>query len=96
MEFIAAMQFVSSVPGVIQPNGIQPVALTFTGVNSNMSCTINTDMADPITGLTGAVWLRLDDTLPSMAIPAAGVAVSENTASVVTATVEQVAPPTAV
>lgn len=96
MEFIRKLQVVSAYPGTLQSTGIQPAAITL-GDGSPFSVVVNTDMSDPLTVLVGtSVWVRIDDTDPGVSIPAPGVATSESTAPVITATVEQIAPPTAV
>lgn len=88
-EFITQLQFVSSTQGPLQPNGLQYTTLLFASLTSSVTISVNTTMGDPLVGLTGLSWLRIDDTNPNVSIPVLGAVVSENTAPVITATVEQ-------
>jgi hypothetical protein len=88
-EFITQLQFVSSTPGLLQANGLQPTTLIFNSTTSNVVVAVTTYAADPLCLLTGTSWLRIDDINPNVSIPALGAVVSENTAPVITATVEQ-------
>ena len=95
VEYITQLSFVSLTPGTLQPNGTQPATVLFASVDSPMTVSINTSMADPITSITGFAWLRVDDTNPNVIIPTLGVSASESTAPVTTVTVQQMDAPVA-
>jgi len=97
-EFIKAMQVASVVPGVLQSNGTQPSTVNLVAVdNTGFAVAITVDLADPFAqyAVGTPLWLRLDDTQPGMTVPPLGGSVSENTALVITATVENVDAPAA-
>ena len=95
-EFIRALQVVSVNFGPLQSNGLQPAAVVL-GDTSTFTVVINTDASDPVSqyAVGTPLWVRVDDTNPGVAIPPPAAAVSESTAPVITATVEQFDPPTA-
>ncbi|RQQ54299.1 hypothetical protein [Burkholderia stagnalis] len=96
-EFVKQMQVVSLTPGVLQFNGIQPATIALVAADGTCSMTFTTNMADPLSQYAAGtmLWVRIDDTQPSMSIPLVGQPASENTAAVVTATVENVGAPQA-
>lgn len=96
-EFVKQMQVASITPGVLQFNGIQPAAIALMAVDGTCSMTFTTNMADPLAqyAVGTALWVRIDDTQPTMTIPPVGAPASESTASVITATVENVGAPQA-
>ncbi|HHX4053952.1 MAG: hypothetical protein ACN6QT_36425 [Burkholderia contaminans] len=96
-EFVKQMQVASLTPGALQFNGIQPAVVALQAVDGTCSMTFTTNMADPLAqyAVGTTLWVRIDDSQPSMAIPTVGQPASENTASVVTATVENIGAPQA-
>lgn len=97
MEFIRKLSVQGVAPGALQSNGIQPATVTL-GDNSTFSVAIATDLSDPLAqyAVGTPIWVRFDDTDPGVAIPVIGTSVSESTAPVITATVAQPDPNTAV
>lgn len=97
-EFIKAVQVTSITPGPLQSNGTQPCAVLLTAVDgTGFSATIMSNASDAISqyAVGTPMWIRIDDTQPTMSIPAVGAPTSESTASVVTATVENMDAPLA-
>ena len=97
-EFVKAMQVASVVPGVLQSNGTQPSTVNLIAVDgTGFAAAITVDLADALAqyAVGTPMWLRLDDTQPVMTMPPLGGAASENTAAVITATVENVDAPAA-
>ncbi|KVT62178.1 hypothetical protein WK54_07665 [Burkholderia ubonensis] len=96
-ECMKQMQIVSVTPGTLQFNGIQPATIALGAVDGTCSMTVTTNMADPLSQYTvgTTLWVRIDDTQPSMSIPAVGQPASESTAAVITATVENIGAPQA-
>ncbi|WP_321921712.1 hypothetical protein [Burkholderia sp. BCC1998] len=91
------MQVASITPGVLQFNGIQPAVIALAAVDGTCSMTFTTNMADPLSqyAVGAMLWVRIDDTQPSMSTPPVGQPASENTAAVITATVENIGAPQA-
>lgn len=96
-EFVKQMQVASLTPGVLQFNGIQPATVALQAMDGTCSMTFTTNMADPLTqyAVGTTLWVRIDDTQPSMTTPAVGQPASESTAAVTTATVENIGAPQA-
>ena len=96
-EFVKQMQVASVASGALQFNGIQPATVALTAIDGTCSMTFTTNAADPLAqyAVGTALWVRIDDTQPSMSIPPLGQPASENTASVITATVENIGAPQA-
>ncbi|AOI70844.1 hypothetical protein [Burkholderia ubonensis] len=96
-EFVKQMQVVSVTPGTLQFNGIQLATIAMQAVDGTCSMTFTTNMADPLSQYVAgtALWVRFDDTQPTMTIPSIGAPASESTASVITATVENIGAPQA-
>ncbi|HEM7879085.1 TPA: hypothetical protein U2L31_005511 [Burkholderia contaminans] len=89
-EFVKQMQVASLTLGALQPTGIQPATLALAAVDGTCSMTYTTTAADPLAqyAVSTMLWVRIDDTQPTMGIPSIGQSTSESTASVITATVE--------
>jgi hypothetical protein len=97
-EFIKAVQVASVTPGTLQSNGVQPATVAFSAVDgTGFQASVMVNVSDALAqyAVGTPMWLRIDDTQPSMTIPPVGAPASESTATVITATVENLDAPLA-